>query len=140
MKQITRFLLIVLSVVIVGVVMAQTRVKTSMLLGPIADTGRVLMLSPTGAIIFAQIGSNITLIDGVLQVTIPARTIGEKPIRQEDGSYQIQAKPKSGILIVYRNGVRQALTDDYTFDGNQIITPNATYPWDSSDLILADYE
>ena len=127
----------------VGLVLAQTTVRVGMLSGP-SGAGRVMVLAPNGAVTFAALGAGISLVDvgggWVLQSTA-ARIVGEKPVRQPDGSYVIARTPASGTLALYRNGVRQSAGDDFTFDAAaRKIAPVASLPWNSDDLVLVDYE
>ena len=136
--------LLIGALVAVGLVLAQTTVRVGMLSGP-SGAGRVMVLAPNGNVTFAAIGAGITLVDTgggawVLQSTT-ARIVGEKPVRQPDGSYLIARTPASGTLAVYRNGVRQSAGDDYAFDAAaRTIAPVASLPWKADDLVQADYE
>jgi hypothetical protein len=116
-----------------------------MLSGP-SGAGRVMVLAPNGNVTFASIGAGIALVDTgggggwVLQSTA-ARIVGEKPVRQPDGSYLLGRAVSIGTLAVYRNGVRQSAGDDYVFDAAaRKIAPVASLPWNSDDLVLVDYE
>ena len=130
--------------VAVGLVLAQTTVRVGMLSGPTGG-GRVMVIAPNGSVTFAALGAGITLVDTgggawVLQSTA-ARIVGEKPVRQPDGSYVIARSPASGTLAVYRNGVRQSVGDDYAFDAaTRKIAPVTSLPWNADDLVQADYE
>jgi hypothetical protein len=129
--------------VAVGLVLAQTTVRVGMLSGPTGG-GRVMVIAPNGSVTFAAIGAGISLVDvggaWVLQSTA-ARIVGEKPVRQPDGSYVIARSPASGSLAVYRNGVRQSAGDDYAFDAaTRKIAPVTSLPWNADDLVQADYE
>ena len=136
--------LLIGALVAVGLVLAQTTVRVGMLSGP-SGAGRVMVLAPNGTVTFAALGAGIALVDTggggwVLQSTA-ARIVGEKPVRQPDGSYVIARSPASGTLAVYRNGVRQSAGDDYAFDAAaRKVTPVAILPWNSDDLVQVDYE
>ena len=141
----TRKLLLTAALVAaVGVLLAQTTVRVGMLSGP-SGAGRVMVLAPNGNVTFASIGAGIALVDTggggwVLQSTA-AQIVGEKPVRQPDGSYVIARTPASGTLALYRNGVRQSAGDDFTFDAAaRKIAPVASLPWNGDDLVLVDYE
>ena len=138
------FLTVVLVVVTAGLLMAQTSVRVGMLSGPVG-AGGVLVLAPTGQITFATVGTGISLVrvagGYVLEAQASGRVRGEKPARQPDGTYVVARTPGPGTLAVYRNGVRQSAGDDYAFDAAaRKIAPAAGLPWDSDDLVLADYE
>ena len=136
--------LLIGALVAVGLVLAQTTVRVGMLSGP-SGAVRVMVIAPNGSVTFAALGAGIALVDTggggwVLQSTA-ARIVGEKPVRQPDGSYVIARTPASGTLALYRNGVRQSAGDDFTFDAAaRKIAPVASLPWNSDDLVLVDYE
>ena len=135
------------SVAVVGLLVAQTTVRVNMISGPTGG-GRVMVLAPNGNVTFASIGAGITLVDTgggawVLQSQATAAIVGEAPVRQPDGSYLIARPPLPGTLRVYRNGLRQKLDADYTFDAaTRKLTPiaPAPYEWNVDDLIQVDYE
>ena len=139
-----KILAVLLVVVVAGVLAAQTSVRVGMLSGP-TGSGGVLVLAPNGAITFATIGAGITLVSVnggyVLQVQATAAVVGEKPARQQDGTYVVAKTPTPGTMKVYRNGVRQSVGDDFTFDATaRKIAPVAGHPWEVDDLVLVDYE
>ena len=139
-----KVLAIVLVAVVAGVLAAQTSVRVGMLSGP-NGAGGVLVLAPNGAITFATIGAGVSLVNVnggyVLQATTTARMLGEKPARQQDGTYVVAKTPTPGTMKVYRNGVRQSVGDDFTFDATaRKIAPVAGHPWEVDDLVLVDYE
>ena len=136
--------LLIGALVAVGLVLAQTTVRVGMLSGP-SGAGRVMVIAPNGTVTFAALGAGITLVDTgggawVLQSTA-SRIVGEKPVRQPDGSYLLGRAVSPGTLAVYRNGVRQNLGDDYVIDATaRKVTPVTGLPWNVDDLVLADYE
>lgn len=144
-SKLRKLFLALVPVAAVGLLVAQTTVRVDMLSGP-SGGGRVMVLAPNGNVTFATIGAGITLVDTgggawVLQAQASARVLGEKPVRQPDGTYVVARTPAAGSLAVYRNGVRQSVGDDYAFDAAaRSIAPVAGHPWNTDDLVLVDYE
>jgi hypothetical protein len=139
-----KILIVLLLVVAAGLLVAQTSVRVGMLSGP-TGAGGVLVLAHNGQITFATIGAGIALVSAnggyVLQAQTSPRVLGEKPVRQPDGTYVVARPPAPGTLAVYRNGVRQSVGDDYAFDAAaRKIAPVAGHPWEADDLVLVDYE
>lgn len=64
-----------------------------------------------------------------LQITV-------KLVRDVNGNYPLPIGVRNDTKV-YRNGVRQLLGEDYTIVANVVI-PRIDYPWDISDLIIAD--
>ena len=137
--------LIILVVLATLLVAAPTTIRIGMLLGPTLANGGVLVLAPTGQVQVATLGVGLSLVsDGkggyVLQGTVPRLVVGVKPARQADGSYVLPDAATASMLVVFRNGVRQSLGDDYTYEvSTKVITPMAGFPWDATDLVLCDY-
>lgn len=123
---------------------APTTIKLGMLLGPVVSSGAILILTPTGQVQYATIGTGLALTsDGLGGFTLTATSggsniYGEKLTRQPDGTFVISQTPITGTLRVHRNGVRQSSGDDYTYDPlTKRITP--LLGWNTDDLILVDY-
>ena len=122
-----------------------TTVRIGMLLAPTLANGGVLVVTPAGQVVVATLGAGITLVANgsgyTIQAVLPAATVGAKPARQADGTYLLSQAAVAASLIVHRNGVRQSAGDDYTYDAvTKKISPIAGFPWDASDLVLADYQ
>jgi hypothetical protein len=124
---------------------APTTIRIAMLAAPALANGGVLVVTPTGQVAVATLGAGVSLVTNgsgyTLQAAMPNTVVGSKPARQADGTYLLSQAATAATLIVYRNGVRQSVGDDYTYDAAaKKISPLAAYPWDSSDLVLADYQ
>lgn len=122
-----------------------TTVRIGMLLAPTLAGGGVLVVSPAGQVVVATLGTGITLAANgagyTIQATLPSSVVGVKPARQNDGTYVLSQTPVAATLIVHRNGLRMSVGDDYTYDPvAKKISPVTGYPWDASDLVLADYQ
>lgn len=142
-----KLFLVAIPVAAVGLLVAQTTVRTNMISGP-AGGGRVMVLAPNGSVTFATIGAGLTLVDTgggawVLQAQTVVSVVGETPVRQPDGTYLIARVPATGTLRVYRNGLRQKFDGDFSFDvATRKLKPIAAapYEWNVDDLIQVDYE
>lgn len=124
---------------------APTTIRIAMLAGPALAGGGVLVLTPTGQVVVATLGTGVSLVSNAggytLQVASPRSTVGAKPTNQADGTFLLAQAATAATLIVYRNGVRQSVGDDYTYDAaTKKISPVAGFAWDASDLVLADYQ
>ncbi len=124
---------------------APTTIRIGMLLGPTLANGGVLVLAPNGQVQVATLGAGVSLIsDGkggyTLQGTVPKLMLGVKPARQQDGTYLLPDAAAAPMLVVFRNGVRQSVGDDFTYNAaTKLITPVAGFPWNDDDLVLCDY-
>lgn len=124
---------------------APTAIKIGMLAAPLITGGAVMVVTPTGQVTVAGIGSGIALTSNnqggwTLSAAGGAHVVGEKPARNADGSYSVALQVSGSLLAVYRNGVRQASPDDYTFDlALQKIVPAPAAGWQSDDLVVVDY-
>jgi hypothetical protein len=137
----------IIGVVLMAVVLwaGPTTVRIGMLLAPALANGGVLVVTPTGQVVVASVGAGVTLVANgggyTIQAATPNVVIGSKPAHQTDGTYLLAQAATAASLRVYRNGVRQSAGDDYTYDATAMkISPVAGYPWDASDLVLADFE
>ena len=124
---------------------APTTLRIAMLAAPPLAGGGVLVVTPTGQVVVATLGPGISLVSNAGGYTIQAAstnaTVGAKPTRQAAGTYLLAQAATAETLIVHRNGVRQSMADDYTYDATtKTISPVAGFPWDATDLILADYQ
>ena len=105
-----------------------------------------MVLAPNGTITFATVGAGISLVQGagggyVLQAQMVNRVVGAKPARQADGTFLLAQSALAGTLRVFRNGVRQSVGDDYTYDAaGRKITAVTGIPWSTDDLVLVDFE
>lgn len=135
---------ITVSLLAIGALLAApTAIKISMLAAPLLAGGGVLVVTPNGAVQVGALGAGLSLVSNGIGgwTLVPAtgtHVYGEKPSRNSDGSYSVVQSVAAGSLRVFRNGVRQSLTDDYTFDTTlHRITPGAG--WQADDLVLVDY-
>ena len=77
--------------------------------------------------------------------TIPGPLLDRMEIVRIDGYTEEEkvaiARDHLVARQVHRNGLRISLGDDYTYDAaTKKISPVAGWPWDTSDLALADYQ
>jgi hypothetical protein len=130
----------------VGVlVAAPTMIPLGMLAAPAIANGGVMTVSPTGQIVVAQLGTGVSLVynNNVWKISavLPNAKFNVKPVLQTNGTYTLTDSAISATLLVYRNGVRQSPVDDYAYDQpSKTISPVAANPWNSTDLILCDYQ
>ena len=83
-----------------------------MLAGPVLANDGVLVLTPTGQVVVASVGTGVSLVANgggyTIQTATPNAAVGSKPTRQADGTYLWPQAATAASLVVYRNGVRQS--------------------------------
>ena len=121
-----------------GLLFSQTRPHTSQLRGPVTTDARVLAIVQ-GRVVLAQLGDGLQAqqVSGAWVIT--ATSGGDydaKLTRNADRSWPLP----SGCTLraVYRNGIRQALTEDYTVASGALrFTDGTSDPSLADDVVIA---
>jgi len=118
--------LILLTMALAALGAAQTQPRASQVKQPTVAAASVMIVLPTGAVVYAKLDAAFTLDTTTSPPTLRVATTGPAPAaalpvvykltRNTDLSY---ALPPAGRLTqVYRNGLLQTLTTDYTITSN----------------------
>lgn len=85
-----------------------------------------------------RLGQSFTMVDGVLEVRLPVRTLGKK-LTFDSNTKTWQGLPASAKnVVIFVNGLRYLVDEDYTLTDSNVIPLSTNFPTNA--VVVADYE
>ena len=134
-----RIVLVGLACVAAIVALAQTRPSISQIKAPVVANGRLLAIV-NGRLVMASLGAGVQLVQvgSAYELRATAQLASEaKLTRAADGSWAV---PNGCTLqAVYRNGLRQLRTVDYSISGSSLrFTDGSGDPSEADDIVVVE--
>lgn len=142
MKTFRGIFVLALVLLVAVLAVAQTKVTPSAIGSGGVAGPKVWVVLPSGAVQLADISGLTIDTSGAVPVLRAVAAVQQKTfvvkVAAPNPSVSLPETPLTGTLKLYRNGLRQAETEDYTLSGNIINAAGGVFL--AGDIITADYE